>query len=602
MTKLVRVTLLLACLPSVLGGTCHADFRDCQDYCTTRTAHFQRQCVLGCARTSAHCSNPEVQPMLPTTSALNKWPSFNDALGQPTLPFGFYQYTVTAPYDVDSPGFEARYGMSLASPYTSSAAPTDAWWTQTQAFLDRAAVAGFKVNFQLIAFETLPNDDATLANLTAQIKRFKSHPAVLAWYLADEPDGQGIPAASLKPKYDAIKAADSYHPVAMVFNTAGASAYLPVVDLIMVDPYPIPGSSAGSMAAALTNVATLGRPVMLVPQAFGGGENWARGPSAQEERVMTYIGLMHGVVAIQYFVRERGVFPMPNAWSEIRKLAAEVKELTPSLLSGVAVPVVVQNSSGGLKCDVHAAGFRDRDGSVVVLVASHNNADGQPCGFRVALDANASWGPAEKYAVRIMFENRNLESSGIGSNGTFSDALRGFGTAAYRLEPVAGAQEPGASLVYNGGYELCANPAMPDGNYVGAAADGAAYYMAEFRDSIKGRTSLHLHLPSAGSAFALSPYTVPTLTADAPYSFSVWLRGALGGEQICFEFTPAILNGTSGSVECVNATTSWHQVTVSLTAGHDMGTACKYGCRSWLSYGLKSAGDVWIDELSLVAA
>lgn len=38
-------------------------------------------------------------------------------------------------------------------------------------------------------------------------------------------------------------------------------------------------------------------------QAFGGGENWARGPSRQEERLMTYLGLLKGAKAIQYFVR-----------------------------------------------------------------------------------------------------------------------------------------------------------------------------------------------------------------------------------------------------------------------------------------------------------
>lgn len=57
--------------------------------------------------------------------------------------------------------------------------------------------------------------------------------------------------------------------------------------------------SAATVQGALTNVASLGKPVMMVPQAFGGGENWARGPSRQEERVMTYLGLLAGAKAIQ---------------------------------------------------------------------------------------------------------------------------------------------------------------------------------------------------------------------------------------------------------------------------------------------------------------
>ena len=75
----------------------------------------------------------------------------------------------------------------------------------------------------------------------------------------------------------------------MVFCTDAASKYLSMLDVIMVDPYPIPNQAAGSVQAALDNVAALGKPIIMVPQAFGGGENWARTPSAQEERIMTYV-------------------------------------------------------------------------------------------------------------------------------------------------------------------------------------------------------------------------------------------------------------------------------------------------------------------------
>jgi hypothetical protein len=111
------------------------------------------------------------------------------------------------------------------------------------AFLDSCVAAGFRVNFQLIAFESKPNDAGTLANLTAQINRYKSHPAVMAWYLADEPGGSGIKNSTLLPKYKAIRAADETgKPVSMVFCTTQAADYLEMLDVIMVDPYPVPGS------------------------------------------------------------------------------------------------------------------------------------------------------------------------------------------------------------------------------------------------------------------------------------------------------------------------------------------------------------------------
>ena len=49
------------------------------------------------------------------------------------------------------------------------------------AFMDRCAEIGFLVHFQLIPFEQLNNDPATLNNLTAQVKRFKDHPALFGW-------------------------------------------------------------------------------------------------------------------------------------------------------------------------------------------------------------------------------------------------------------------------------------------------------------------------------------------------------------------------------------------------------------------------------------
>ena len=292
---------------------------------------------MQCAQLCSHLSLHPIPNFAPTPT-----PTHN--------PPRFYQYTITKPLDVKLPGEEAIHGMTLTSPYASTASPDAAWWDNMTSFLDGAAAAGFRVNFQLIGFEQKGNDAGTLANLTAQIERFKDHPAIMAWcvlvllwwrggegeeaerrstvvqkyssivrcssvqvcsssippprYLADEPGGQGIKNTTLLPKYNAIRAADpDGHPVTMVFCTTQAANYLEMLDIIMVDPYPIPGASAASVASALDNVASLGKPVMMVPQAFGGGENWSRGPSRQEERLMTYLGLLTGAKAIQYFVR-----------------------------------------------------------------------------------------------------------------------------------------------------------------------------------------------------------------------------------------------------------------------------------------------------------
>jgi hypothetical protein len=77
------------------------------------------------------------------------------------------------------------------------------------------------------------------------------------------------------------------------------------------------------------------------------------------------------------------------------------------------------------------------------------------------------------------------------------------------------------------------------------------------------------------------------------------LRGA-GSGTLSFTLSSAQFPSQKSAV-VVNATAEWAQTTVQLTSTADPTTACKYGCRSWLHYGLSSKGDVLLDELSLVA-
>ena len=62
---------------------------------------------------------------------------------------------------------------------------------------------------------------ADTAEIVSQIERFKTSPAILSWYISDEPDGAGEHAgppvgmspAKVRAAYDAAKRADPYHPV-----------------------------------------------------------------------------------------------------------------------------------------------------------------------------------------------------------------------------------------------------------------------------------------------------------------------------------------------------------------------------------------------------
>ncbi len=43
------------------------------------------------------------------------------------------------------------------------------------------------------------------------------HPALLAWYISDEPTGHNMPAENLERSYRIVRELDPYHPVTIVF-------------------------------------------------------------------------------------------------------------------------------------------------------------------------------------------------------------------------------------------------------------------------------------------------------------------------------------------------------------------------------------------------
>ena len=81
-----------------------------------------------------------------------------------------------------------------------------------------------------------------------QVEQFRNHPAILSWYIADEPDGAGssegqpigIPVADVRAAYELVRSLDPYHPVSLVLNCKySAPLYADATDILMVDPYPV---------------------------------------------------------------------------------------------------------------------------------------------------------------------------------------------------------------------------------------------------------------------------------------------------------------------------------------------------------------------------
>lgn len=426
--------------------------------------------------------------------------------GLPFIPFGYYTYFPLKEGVMDE---EVVRGFTLFSPYHGG--PHEGGSLRSvREYMDRCAAIGMKVNFHLMWGNRTDLPDDVLASLRAEVEAFRDHPALLSWYIADEPPAEHV--ASLEKVYALVKQLDPYHPVAIVFCQGAdhARLFARALDIVMADPYPIPNgpvTSVSDTADSMNGAYAFSKPLWIVPQAFGGNEGWSREPTAREQRAMTYLALIHGARGIQYFIRSpRTSFPKsPIMWAECGALALEAAELTPALTSPEPAPAVTSSVPA-----VHAAAFRER-GTVTVLAVNTGN---RPQIVRLQLGGVEFTGQAE-----VAFENRTVDVKG----GTITEPIDAFGTRAYALPvgpmPEEDVEIPEGNLTVNPSWEDDPNVGTPEGNY--ASVPPGATIFTDSRVARHGRHSMRMTAPSDDSTPAISPFPVQ-LKGGQGYRVSLW--------------------------------------------------------------------------------
>ncbi|MDH7602307.1 MAG: hypothetical protein QHI38_09185 [Armatimonadota bacterium] len=466
--------------------------------------------------------------------------------GRPFLPFGFY----TDPDIVDLPEVESLNGFTTIAPYwfgRQKRTPDDIAEMRRQ--LDRCAAVNMKLNYDIKLLATTLQTEEDEQALRAEVDAVKDHPALLAWYIADEPELNNVPPERLVRAYKIIKEVDPVHPVAVCIAQVGrAEPYLPAFDVLLVDIYPIPHHSVTKVADGIEKaLAVVGssKPVWFIPQAFGGGEFWYREPTAKEVRAMTYLALIHGATGIQYFIRRPpiGNPKSPVVWSECRILAMECSQLAPAVLSGESAPRV--------SCEpvqIHARAFADR-GMLFVLAV---NTENRPTAIKIAIEGCEYSGSAE-----LIFERRRVDVK----SGVIEDWIDALGTRVYRL-PVGPFPQDDISInpeniVANPSFEEIVSPGTPANCYIWTGEVRGANCTIDPYTARHGRQSVRMTVPSDGTGVTMVPLllrdskmrvrdfaTEPMwfkYTPGTKLKFSVWAKAKTPGVK--FRFVDGNLDG-----------------------------------------------------------
>jgi len=273
---------------------------------------------------------------------------------------------------------------------------------------------------------------------TATISEDEANRWIIARYLWDEPAQTNASPREVFEAHVAEKRADPYHPTAIVvYRPENFPPYASASDILMTDPYPIPHrplSVVSESVRAAREAVRDQKPVWAIIQAFNWMDvsqeaqriGWARWPTYAEERCMVYLAVINGAKGMLFYRYGGHGKHDPNNWRALKRVAAELKELSPILLSRtLPQPVSVA---------VHRPGQTDESDEnkrIEYTLKSH--------GHRTYLIAANNW-PGKRHvtfsfekqlrgSVSMPLEKRKIKAE----SRSFSDVFEPYGVHIYEL-------------------------------------------------------------------------------------------------------------------------------------------------------------------------
>lgn len=283
----------------------------------------------------------------------------------------------------DTPARLSKVGFDTVMPYSTRSSIEE-----VLAFLEAAEEEGIGVHMDIPRhFVKDPTGEA----LEEFVRTLAGSPAILDWYLYDEPEWRwSVRPGMLEKAYSRVKAIDPRRDIALVFILpAFSGAYRGAMDRIWIDYYPVArgsreffalqdGKYADRMKSFGRRADRYGLPLTIVPQGYGEGDDGKpqfgrRLPTAAETRYMFWASFLSRPEELVYWI----LYRTQEGWlrdyllpvvHEFRGKFPDVVEYRSAkgfkIRGGEADAIVLGNGHGGLWLLV--LGRRDRECSLEI--------------------------------------------------------------------------------------------------------------------------------------------------------------------------------------------------------------------------------------------
>jgi hypothetical protein len=267
------------------------------------------------------------------------------------------------------------------------------------------------------------------------VTKFRDHPALLAWYIADEPELKSLTPEMLRLQTDQVIAHDGVHPTCMaVVRPRFVTQYRDACHIVMLDQYPIPHQPLTWLSDSLdeARIEVGMERTWAVIQAFGGDEYAAQGwpvfPSFNEMRSLAYLAIVHDAQGL-FFFSYKSAKAEKDRWEILARVVDELSRLSGWLIRSprhgelsLAIRSPFKVDAGGNSA-VHHQWKVMKDEGLLIMV---NTIDKE---VEIGLDGL----PPHVTSASVLFEDRRIALK----EGNLRDTFGPHQTHVYLLEGIS---------------------------------------------------------------------------------------------------------------------------------------------------------------------